>query len=475
MKISAYINSKALCACLLLAGALFASCSKDKDTGDPMNEAQLINKVTLSTGNEIKIAVGMTQQVSATIDPTDVQYPTLVWTSYNTDIATVDQSGNITGVGPGQATIHIRQEGNAGDLTTLTVNVKPKATAITLNDRSLYEGTKAPAEAVLTPADAYDNLEWSVADNNVAEIKDDSIVAKQPGTTTITAKTTDDSNLTATAQLTVKKVVPVTGIDLETPGYDLNVGDEANIICHLIPSDATADLLTWTSSNEKVVTVNNQGHLTAKGYGTATITATASNGTSKTTTITVGQGTINQDFTTGAGKWYINANHGTYTYDSNGLVVTMKKGNKWRGDWCLGSNSYGVQLNVGTYRYLAIKMTRPGKYIQNTNGQGTIALDTSKGRYEQKTGNGNNRYSILGYEGKESEAPMDQPEVIYFDLQQEFGTNPYYFSKTGLDATKLTTFKLLIADIPSTYAGTYTLYWVHTFKTLDELKAFANK
>lgn len=78
----------------------------------------------------------------------------------------------------------------------------------------------------------------------------------------------------------------MTEIDLETPGYDLNVGDEANIICHLIPSDATADLLTWTSSNEKVVTANNQGHLTAKGYGTATITATASNGTSKTTTIT---------------------------------------------------------------------------------------------------------------------------------------------------------------------------------------------
>lgn len=132
MKISAYINSKALCACLLLASALFASCSKDKDTGDPMNEAQLINKVTLSTGNEIKIAVGMTQQVSATIDPTDVQYPTLVWTSYNTDIATVDQSGNVTGVGAGQATIHIRQEGNAGDLTTLTVNVKPKATSLAI-------------------------------------------------------------------------------------------------------------------------------------------------------------------------------------------------------------------------------------------------------------------------------------------------------------------------------------------------------
>jgi uncharacterized protein YjdB len=475
MNISRYILSKSLSLCLLLSGALLASCSQDKDMGDAMSEAQLINEVTLSSGNELKIAVGMTQQVTATINPTDVQYPTLVWTSYNTDIATVDQNGNITGVGAGQASIHIRQEGNTGDLTTLTVNVKPKATSISLDDRSMYEGTTAPAEAILTPADAYDNLDWTIADNSIAEMKDDSIVAKQPGTTTITAKTTDGSNLTATAKLTVKKVVPVTGIDLATPGYDLNIGDEAAITCNLIPSDATADLLTWTSSNEKVATVNNQGHVTAIGYGTANITATASNGISKTVAITVGQGTINQDFTTGAGKWYINASHGSYTYDSNGLVVTMKTGSKWRGDWCLGSNSNPVQLNVGTYRYLAFKMTRPGKYIANNNGQGTIVLDTSKGRYEQKSCNGNNRYSILGYEGKESEAPMDQPEVIYFDLQQGFGNTPYYFSKTGVDDSKLTTFKLLIADIPSTYPGTYTIYWVHAFKTLDELKAFANK
>lgn len=462
---------------MIAVTATTVSCSKDKDTGDLLNEAQLITDVSLSTGNELKIAVGMTQQVTATISPDNVQYPTLVWTSYNTDIATVDQSGNVTGVGPGQASVHIRQDGNIGDLTTLTVNVKAQATAINLADRSMYEGTKALATASLTPGDAYDVLNWTISDNTVARMEGDSIVAVSPGETTITASTTDGSNLTATAKLTVKQVVPVTGIELLTPGYDLSVGDVASITCNLIPADATADLLTWTTSDASIVTVNEQGQLTANGYGTATITATATNGISKSVDITVGQGTINQDFTKGAGKWYIASNHGTYTYNDNGLVVTMKTANKWRGDWCLGSNSNPVQLNVGTYRYLAVKMTRPGRYIQNNNGQGTIVLDTNKGRYEQAQGNGNNRYSILGYEGNEADAPMDEPQVIYFDLQQEFGTgsNQYHYSTTGLDDNKLTTFKLLIADIPSSYAGTYTLYWAHTFKTLDELKAFANK
>ena len=129
---------------------------------------------------------------------------------------------------------------------------------------------------------------------------------------------------------------------------------------------------------------------------------------------------------------------------------------------------------MGTYRYLAFKMTRPGAYVLNTNSKGTIVLDTFKGRYQQKSGNGNNRYSILNYEGNETAAAMDEPQVIYFDLQSGFGNTPYYFAKDKTEGG-LTTFKLLVADIPSTYDRTYTLYWVHAFKTLDELKAYAAK
>lgn len=470
------LGTKALAAMAIVAAASAAtSCSQDQDTGRKLTEAKLISSVTLNPGNELKVAVGMTQQVTATITPADVQYPTLVWTSYNDDIAAVDQDGNITGLAPGQASVHVRQDGNTGDLATVTVNVKARATAVALDDRTMYEGTKAPATATLTPADAYDELDWTIADNSIARMDGDSIVALKPGETTITAKTKDGSNITATGKLTVKKVVQVTGIDLLAPGYDLSIGDVAAITCQLIPADATADLLQWTSSDEAIVSVNSQGQLTAKAYGTATITAKATNGTAKSVDITVGEGTINQDFTKGAGKWYINASHGTYTYDGRGLVVTMKTANKWRGDWCLGSNSNPVQLNVGTYRYLAVKMTRPGAYILSSNNQGTLVLDTNKGRYKQKSGNGNNQYSILGYEGNEASAAMDEPQVVYFDLQAQFGNTPYYYSTTGVDDNKLTTFKLLIADVPTTYANTYTLYWVHTFKTLDELKAFANK
>ena len=465
--------AKAACAAIVTLG-LLASCGQDHDLGAQMSEAQLINSVELSESGTIKLAVGMTKQITATSSPDNATFKDLVWTSYNTDVATADNNGTLTGIAPGQATVQIRQDGNLGSLDTLQVNVMPVATALGMEKISLYEGTTKALAAQLTPTDAYDVLSWKVADASIATIQGDSVVGLTPGTTTITATTTDGSNLTATAELEVKKVVPVTGIALEAPGYDLNVGESAQIGCSLIPADATADLLTWTSSNESIATVNNQGVVTALSYGTTTITATSSNGVSKSIDITVGEGTINQDFTTGIGKWYLGQSGSSYQYGSNGLVVTMQSGSKWRGDFNLGSNINPVTLNVGTYRYLAFKMTRPGAYALNSNSKGTIVLDTSKGRYQQKSGNGNNRYSILNYEGNETAAAMDEPQVIYFDLQSGFGNTPYYFAKDKTEGG-LTTFKLLVADIPSTYGRTYTLYWVHAFKTLDELKAYAAK
>ena len=473
-----YINknimrAKAAFASLMVLG-LLASCGQDHDLGAQMSEAQLINSVELSESGTIKLAVGMTKQITATSSPDNATFKDLVWTSYNTDVATADNNGTLTGIAPGQAPVQIRQDGNLGSLATLQINVMPVATALSMEKISLYEGTTKALAAQLTPTDAYDVLSWKIADASIATIKGDSVVGLTPGTTTITATTTDGSNLTATAELEVKKVVPVTGIALEAPGYDLNVGESSQIGCSLIPADATADLLTWTSSDESVATVNAQGVVTALKYGTTTITATSSNGVSKLIDITVGEGTINQDFTTGIGKWYLGQSGSSYQYGSNGLVVTMQSGSKWRGDFNLGSNINPVTINVGTYRYLAFKMTRPGAYVLNTNGKGTIVLDTSKGRYQQKSGNGNNRYSILNYEGNEAAAAMDEPQVIYFDLQSGFGNTPYYFAKDKTEGG-LTTFKLLVADIPSTYDRTYTLYWVHAFKTLDELKAYAAK
>lgn len=457
---------------LAFAGLLLTtSCGQDQDLGSLLSEAQMIKDLQLNCDKNLKLAVGMSKQVVATYSPENVADPTLVWTSYNKDIATVSENGLIEAKKAGDATISIKQDGCLGELVSMAVKVQPVATAISVKDFSMYEGTSRQLAAVLTPSDAYDVMEWTSSDTQIATVDEQgTISALKPGTTIITAKTTDGSNLTASATVTVKKVVAVESLKLTLPGYDLNIGDKATIKCALIPADATSDLLSWSSSDESIVTVDAKGEVTAKGYGTATITATSANGKSASVDIIVNAGAINQIFANDKGSWYIHKG-ASVSYDGTCMIYTMASGNKWRGDLSLASNNNKVTIDAGTYRYFAIKMTRPGEYRQNSNGAGTIILDTGKGRYEQSQGNGNNRYHVWGYEdSKIGECPMDEPAVLYFDMQSTFGNNKYLFPTDKTE--ELTTFKFVIADIPTTFSQTYKVYWVHTFKTLDELKAF---
>lgn len=456
---------------LALAGVLLnTSCSQDKDFGGILTDTQLIQEVRLDCDKNLKLAVGMAKQVGTTISPEQVADPTLTWESYNNDIASVDANGTIQAQKVGDATIAIKQAHCLNTLVSMSVKVMPVATAIEVEDFSMYEGTSRQLETVLTPMDAYDVMAWTSSDAEVATVDEaGNVSALKPGTTTITATTTDGTQLSASATLTVKQVVPVESLRLTTPGYDLNIGDKGTIKCELVPADATADLLTWSSSDESIVTVDAKGEVTGMGYGTAVITATSSNGKSASVNITVGEGVINHDFGRDIAPWY-NHSGSTVSYDGTCMIYNMASGSKWRGDLSLASNNNKVKLNVGTYRYLAIKMTRPGAYALNWNGNGTIVLDTQKGRYQQSQGNGNNRYQIWGYDNP-ANCPMDEPAVLYFDMQSTFGNSGYTFPTDGV-SDELTTFKFIIADVPNSYAGSYKVYWVHTFKTLDELKAF---
>ena len=77
----------------------------------------------------------------------------------------------------------------------------------------------------------------------------------------------------------------VESISLNQEAISMVVGDEENLTATVEPEGA-ADKVEWTSSDEDVVTVDENGKITAVGEGTATITATAG-GKTATCTVTV--------------------------------------------------------------------------------------------------------------------------------------------------------------------------------------------
>jgi len=120
---------------------------------------------------------------------------------------------------------------------------------------------------------------WRSNNEAVATVDNNgTVTAKSTGSTTITV-TTVDGGFTASLDITVKMpVVPVTGISLNKLTLSFVEGDSETLIASVSPENATNQTVTWTSSNETVATVTNNGKVTAKAPGTATITATTEDG-----------------------------------------------------------------------------------------------------------------------------------------------------------------------------------------------------
>ena len=117
-------------------------------------------------------------------------------------------------------------------------------------------------------------------------------ILKSSGTSKLTLtsdENTDNDGNTytpTTSSGTVTVVKPVTGITLNKTSATMKIGDTLQLSATVSPSDATNKTVTYKSSNTAVATVNSSGKVTAKGAGTATITATAGS-KSATCSITV--------------------------------------------------------------------------------------------------------------------------------------------------------------------------------------------
>jgi uncharacterized protein YjdB len=92
---------------------------------------------------------------------------------------------------------------------------------------------------------------------------------------------TANGSLTSISEsVTVHIVDPVSSVTLNSINLNLAVGDTESLIPTILPISATQQV-TWKSSNPKIATVAD-GQITALAKGTATITATANDGSGKT-------------------------------------------------------------------------------------------------------------------------------------------------------------------------------------------------
>ena len=205
---------------------------------------------------------------------------TVEWTSSDESVATVDATGMVVAVSAGEADITASvTDSEMSAVCKVTVKVAAKDITVPDNlDVKLNDGNETTVEATVSPADATDvKASYASTDEAVATVdKDGRVQVLQPGECDITTTLMQDGEKVTEKTTHVKAFYEVESITLDSNEGKLTVGNSHTIKATIAPEEVAAETtIEWSSSNEKVATVDSNGKVTAISSGNATITATA--------------------------------------------------------------------------------------------------------------------------------------------------------------------------------------------------------
>lgn len=248
--------------CLFLVGGGLTACNPEDP--NPI--------VTITNGESATLEVGETLQLNVTLEHSDEE---IVYTSSNTSVATINDTGLITAVAKGEATITAKI-GDISDTIKITVTesavtvVDVESISLNKSEISLNVGGTETLTATVLPENATDKtVTWETSNTEVATVANGVVTGVAKGEATITAKAGDK---TATCKVSVNETV------VEVPSITITNGETATMNTgDTLQLNATVENLegtvAWTSSNDEVATVSNAGLVTALADGEVTITA----------------------------------------------------------------------------------------------------------------------------------------------------------------------------------------------------------
>lgn len=205
---------------------------------------------------------------------------TVEWTSSDESVATVDATGMVVAVSAGEADITASvTDSEMSAVCKVTVKVAAKDITVPDNlDVKLNDGNETTVEATVSPADATDvKVSYASTDEAVATVdKDGRVQVLQPGECDIVTTLTQEGEKVAEKKTHIKAFYEVESVTLDKTEGILTAGNTVTLNAAVLPEEiANETTVTWTSSDEKVATVDENGKVTAIAAGEATITATA--------------------------------------------------------------------------------------------------------------------------------------------------------------------------------------------------------
>lgn len=201
------------------AGTYQATFSNDAGESAKVDVPAFTTKDVSVTGVTVaqdahEVEVGGTTQIKATVEPSDATDKKVSYKSSDDKVATVDDSGVVTGVKAGSAEITVTtNDGEKTAVSTITVTAKTIAvTGVTLDKStlSLEVGSTATLNATIAPSNAsYKTVKFTSSDDAIATVDDKGkVTAVKAGTADITVESLADGSKTAKCELTVTAAAP---------------------------------------------------------------------------------------------------------------------------------------------------------------------------------------------------------------------------------------------------------------------------
>lgn len=262
-------------------GSITATC---RVTVNGINPTNVI--VTPATA---ELEVGNSLQLTAKVMPENASVKTVTWTSTNTDVVTVDETGRITAVSPGVASVKA-QCGYAKGSCQVTVTapgIAAQQVIITPASTQISVGKSMQLSAAVLPAETTDKtVTWTSSDPTIVTVDaTGTITAVSEGQATVSARCGEASGQCAVT--VTAPYIEATQVTVLPMSQNLTVGHTLQLTAEVLPENTTDKTVTWESSDTQLATVDENGLVTGHNPGNVTIIATCGQAHGSTTVIVV--------------------------------------------------------------------------------------------------------------------------------------------------------------------------------------------
>ncbi len=232
-----------------------------------------VTKITLEPSS-LSLYLNEWRTLEPTVNPETATYKDVAWSTNLDSVATVDKNGTVNAVGLGECEIYATSTDDNTIIGICEVQVIAKDVAsvtVIPSSKEMYLRDSFALKADVLPKDAtYPDITWSSTDTAIATVDENGGVrAVGLGTCDIEAKAGGE---TSVCNIEVFPI-DVESVSLNLSDKELRLGESFTLKATVAPKDATYPEVTWSSSDESVATVDENGGVQSVGLGTCAINA----------------------------------------------------------------------------------------------------------------------------------------------------------------------------------------------------------